>query len=71
MNEMKGYVDSKVLESEKKWITREYGVLFNGWADCMAIEVTTEGVNQCQHRAFANIRKARAHFLLFKGMIYF
>jgi len=67
MVEMKGYVDDSILKSESQWIGRQYQVLFNGWADCMVNEVTVAAVNECQKRAFADIRKSRSHFLLFRG----
>eukprot|EP00111_Clytia_hemisphaerica_P000065 TCONS_00000150-protein len=68
MIEMKGYVDDSILKSESVWVKKQYEVLFEGWANCMIYYYKDESaVNECQRTAFMDIRKNRAHFMLFKG----
>ena len=67
MVEMKGYVDDSIVKVETEWVKRQYGVLFNGWADCVVYYHDESKVNECQREAFMDIRKNRAHFMLFRG----
>eukprot|EP00111_Clytia_hemisphaerica_P024232 TCONS_00071399-protein len=67
MNEMKGYVDDSILKKESEWVEKELKVLFNGWADCIVYYHDESDVNECQRKAFMDIRKNRAHFMLFSG----
>ncbi|XP_066935531.1 uncharacterized protein [Clytia hemisphaerica] len=67
MNEMKGYVDDRIMQTESEWVRRQYHALLNGWADCVVIYHKESEVNECQRRAFLSIRRDRSHFMLFKG----
>merc|ERR1719427_2053558 len=50
LEEMKGYVDGKVIDLEKGLIDKEYKSLFILWANCIK-EPTADDVNECQRDA--------------------
>lgn len=66
LEQMKGYVDQRVLDSESNWITRAYQSLSNHWTECIFYK-TAHDVNKCLQRAFERLRAERVHFLLHQG----
>uniref|UniRef100_A0A7M5V6U0 Uncharacterized protein n=1 Tax=Clytia hemisphaerica TaxID=252671 RepID=A0A7M5V6U0_9CNID len=64
LDEMKGYVEEKVIKLEKDLIEREYQSLFRIWSNCLK-ETTKEKVDECQEDAAKDIMGARPKFAIF------
>jgi len=65
MDQMKAYVDSKILAFERETITCELTILNKFWLNC-ASEMTTEQSNECQRGASRVIRSSLCKFMLFE-----
>ena len=63
LDEMKGYVDYKILLLEKELINREYKTLFNLWGNCIG-EPRADLVRECQNDALKQLRASSPKFLL-------
>ena len=63
LDEMKGYVDHKILLLEKELINREYKTLFNMWGNCIG-ELDADLVRECQKDALKQLRASSPKFLL-------
>ena len=65
IDQLQGYVDSRVIQLEKAMVTRELKVMQNIWLNCADELIDTATINECQRDAARFIRANKPKFLLF------
>ena len=65
INQLQGYIDSRVIKLEKAMVTRELKVMQNIWLNCADELIDTDTINECQRDAARFIRANKPKFLLF------
>jgi len=66
LDQMEGYVDSKVAKAEKDLISAEYASAFRLWSQCIE-EPTEEKANECQRDAVRTLVASRPKFTPLAG----
>lgn len=68
LDKMKGYVDSKVIDLEKRLVKDKYEKYFNLWRDCVDVPNAKKQV-ECQERAYDGAASALSQFALYKDKL--
>jgi len=66
LDQMEGYVDSKVAKAQKKLIEAEYKSAFRQWSQCIE-EPTEDLANECQRDAIRDLVASRPKFTPLAG----
>ena len=68
LEQMKGYIDQKIINLKKQLVSGEYTMLFERFTDCIdGPQLTKNDVDKCVMRVEQKIKSSRGKFMPFRG----